>query len=801
MPVFNDEEWVASALESCLSQTLEDIEVICVDDASTDGTCAVIERYRQDDSRLRLIRQEVNQSAFQARRVGIAAAAAPYILFLDGDDQLVPRASEIALQVALAHEADVVGLGVEILVDDGQRAPRFERSLQPTHAELLHPNILPALFPVGVPAQGHIWRYLFATDLLLQAYAEFAEDVRFYRANDIPITFLALARATKYVSTNERLYRYAFRRGTSGNNIDKLDDFRFYLGAIDSIEAIEGSVQALASTMDDPVVASYDSARLSIIGNVLLYCSQKASGELQAASLDLLVAKVGTTDLIRAAAAFFPDALPLLAAQLNADSHLNRPVRNILLTTGNLRTGGVQGVVAAQAEYLTQAGFNVTVALFSTDEPAYDLPLTTMLVRVEGKTRRERVNSWLNLCREFSIDLIIDHHILYNDYWPFHVLASRSQGIPTIGWLHNFALRPILDLDDRTTFLTQYLPLLQQFVVLSPTDVAYWKLRGLSSVSYLPNPPSPLLVDLPVREDPKELPKDRPLEIVWWGRLQQSTKQVRSQIELAKALQRLNVEFQLTIIGPDGGDLNADQLRRDAEECGVSADVKLTGPLHGSDLIQALSNAHIFLSTSVIEGYPLSLVEAQAMGLPVAMFELPWLAVLAQNDGVVTAGQGRIDVLATEIATLSRDAAEYSLRSAASLAASHRATSHDFSWLYRRLVDGDLPDEFSPEPTVADSALLLEWATFYAVRNGVAIRQAESQRSKELTEIGRESVQAQRLVATLSRQMKGIRQSWSFRIGRGLTYLPRKARNIMVRARILGDWSGGPTRPSDPTQS
>src|SRR5688572_15584834 len=93
IPVFNDEQTVSAALESALRQTLADIEVICVDDASTDGTAAVIERFRARDPRVRLIRQERNLSAFQSRRAGILASEAEYVLFLDGDDELVPDAA------------------------------------------------------------------------------------------------------------------------------------------------------------------------------------------------------------------------------------------------------------------------------------------------------------------------------------------------------------------------------------------------------------------------------------------------------------------------------------------------------------------------------------------------------------------------------------------------------------------------------------------------------------------------------------------------------------------------------------
>ena len=177
IPLFNDEDFVATALQSCLAQTLVDIEIICVDDASTDATVEIVEEIRRRDARVRLIRQPENRSAFQARRVGIEAANAPYILFLDGDDELAPHAASATLRRAASTKADVVGFGVDIVTADARTPRRFEAALQPKFAELRAPDIIPALFPVGEEANGHLWRYLFETALLKSAYQDIDPDL------------------------------------------------------------------------------------------------------------------------------------------------------------------------------------------------------------------------------------------------------------------------------------------------------------------------------------------------------------------------------------------------------------------------------------------------------------------------------------------------------------------------------------------------------------------------------------------------------------------------------------------------
>ncbi|KAF1079005.1 glycosyltransferase family 2 protein [Methanogenium sp. MK-MG] len=87
IPLYNKEPHIARALNSVLSQTVQDFEVIVVDDGSTDGGAEVVRSF--DDQRIRLIQQE-NQGVSAARNWGIEAAEAELIAFLDADDEWLP---------------------------------------------------------------------------------------------------------------------------------------------------------------------------------------------------------------------------------------------------------------------------------------------------------------------------------------------------------------------------------------------------------------------------------------------------------------------------------------------------------------------------------------------------------------------------------------------------------------------------------------------------------------------------------------------------------------------------------------
>lgn len=788
LPVHNDEEWVATALQSCLSQTWRNFEVICVDDASTDGTTAIIAALQQSDSRVRLHKQRRNRTAFQARKVGIDLARAPFILFLDGDDQLDPEAVASSLALAQAHEADVVGFGVEVVAEDGRKPGRFAAELQPRHAHLEGEAILPGLFPAGKPAQGHLWRYLWKTDLLREAYELLPSELELPRANDIPIAFLGVALAKRYASTAQKLYRYYWRRGVSGQASDDAERFQFYLRAMDSIDAIRGGVDLVADRAIDgaEVKRCYELARLSTIYTLLRRCEQVVHPEAQQECVSMLLERVGELDAVRAASTFAmpmqaESVLSLLIAARSRTATVRRPVRTVMITTGNIQTGGVQGVVISQARILLESGVRVVIVVRSIEGVAFELPAGAEVFELSGATRAEKIIDYLRLCRDHDVDVIIDHHILYNNDWPFYSLSANAVGVPTIGWLHSFALRPLFDANTRSSSLAAALPTLLSVVVLSETDVAYWKLLGVERVYCLPNPPSPMLLDGSVASSPRPAPDGR-LELVWWGRLHQQTKRVRELIEVAAALHSLNADFHLTIIGPDSGDTSAQAMRAMLHDRGLDSLVTLAGPLHGEDLTAAISRAHIYISTSAIEGYPLSLIEAQAMGFPVVMYDLPWLAVLEGNGGVSTVPQGRPNEIALKVLQLAGDTSEYKNASAASLEAARSALSADFKGLYRDLLNDRLPPEYSPAPTVGAAKMLLELAVAYSEVNIRSSRRREQRQSERIRELRKMAVRMKRQVVELRGSRSALKRTSSGVSGRrALVWLARRARTVLRR--------------------
>lgn len=106
IPVYNSEAHVSTCLESVLRQTHEKLEILVVDDGSTDGSAAICQRYAAEDPRIRVVQQS-NSGVSSARNRGLELSTGEYVSFVDADDWLEPSLYEEVLASMIAVRADV----------------------------------------------------------------------------------------------------------------------------------------------------------------------------------------------------------------------------------------------------------------------------------------------------------------------------------------------------------------------------------------------------------------------------------------------------------------------------------------------------------------------------------------------------------------------------------------------------------------------------------------------------------------------------------------------------------------------
>lgn len=123
VPVYNAEKYIVQCLESIVNQTLKDIEILLVDDSSTDGSLDILRQYQTKDNRIRIIENvHEGDGAASARNAGLREAQGEYLLFLDADDDFDLQLLEKTYAQAKATDADVVLFdGLMFQSDTGQR--------------------------------------------------------------------------------------------------------------------------------------------------------------------------------------------------------------------------------------------------------------------------------------------------------------------------------------------------------------------------------------------------------------------------------------------------------------------------------------------------------------------------------------------------------------------------------------------------------------------------------------------------------------------------------------------------------
>jgi len=120
VPVFNVASFLHACLDSVVSQTLREIEVVCVDDGSTDGSVEILEKLAEQDPRIRILRQPENSGQGAARNRGLEEAKGEYVLFADADDELASAdALERLVAEAGRERLDALFFDAETRVDAG----------------------------------------------------------------------------------------------------------------------------------------------------------------------------------------------------------------------------------------------------------------------------------------------------------------------------------------------------------------------------------------------------------------------------------------------------------------------------------------------------------------------------------------------------------------------------------------------------------------------------------------------------------------------------------------------------------
>lgn len=221
IPAYNVGPYLQRCLDSVCNQTLHDIEIIVVDDASTDDTPEILQKAARQDHRIVALRHDENKGLHLARKAGVLAATGAYTLMLDGDDELDPNMCEQLVARFSGTHADMLHFGISVIGENGistTDAASFASFIN-APSQLLHgSDILRATFDEN-NGQTMDWRAtqrIFNTELLVRGFNAMT-DTRLERAEDAYEMFVLCALADSCAPAEDiRGYRYHYGIGVTG---------------------------------------------------------------------------------------------------------------------------------------------------------------------------------------------------------------------------------------------------------------------------------------------------------------------------------------------------------------------------------------------------------------------------------------------------------------------------------------------------------------------------------------------------------------------------------------------------------
>ena len=210
IPVYNVEKYLSRCLDSLINQTLTDIEIICVNDGSTDGSLKILKQYQEKDNRIVIVDKK-NGGLPSARNAGLDRARGQYVGFVDSDDYVEPSMFETLYKTAKKKNSEVVICGAQIFPETPRATAWLYQCLSPEyhHYDTFEPSLLfqnPSTTPF-------LWRVFIQRSLIEQYHLRLDETILL--GEDKAFQAKVYPKAKGITVIPDKLYHYCWFREDS----------------------------------------------------------------------------------------------------------------------------------------------------------------------------------------------------------------------------------------------------------------------------------------------------------------------------------------------------------------------------------------------------------------------------------------------------------------------------------------------------------------------------------------------------------------------------------------------------------
>jgi glycosyltransferase involved in cell wall biosynthesis len=231
MPSLNVSAYIDQCMESVVSQTLHDIEIICIDAGSTDGTMDKLKKYSSMDKRIHLIYSDKKSYGYQLN-LGIKAASGKYIGIVETDDIVEPDMFETLYNTAIKTEAEFVKGNYEQFIETKNGLRWYKRSTIPIKGsdmvgQIINPKQLPKLFV----NDGYLWRGIYKSDLIKKVLLNESQGAAY---QDIGFLYQIYSSASRAVYIDKVVYLY--RQDNTNSSTFNTNGFHYMVNEYTYVE-------------------------------------------------------------------------------------------------------------------------------------------------------------------------------------------------------------------------------------------------------------------------------------------------------------------------------------------------------------------------------------------------------------------------------------------------------------------------------------------------------------------------------------------------------------------------------------
>ncbi len=649
IPVYNMARYLNETISSWTSQKMHDMEFIFINDASTDTSLEVLERWKDKDSRICIIDRKKNSGPWSARIEGVKRATGRYIMFADADDTISPNACIELYQLIRRHNVDIMHFSTRVVsVNQAEHdtIKLVENFVRPYYGRLTDDSVIRGCFEEE-KYHFSLWNKMYDSSVVKLAFSHM-QDAYMSMAED-KLAYLIIAYYAKsYVGIKTKAcYNYYYGRGGFGEKNFTIKSFERLCSG--GLAADQLSLFLRQNKNESSFRIIEEKFRKELIENCLWNFTSNVKEQDKAKCFDMMLHYFRSDEISVALREYAEDSAYSLSSVIKDANILQfdkREIKTIGVYYYSIVNGGLERVLCTLAKLWTTMGYKVV--LFTDtypDKNDYELPPSVERIVIPGcmtndiELYQKHAAALYEELKRAKIDLFVYHAWMSrNIFWDG--LIIKSSGAAFVPHCHStFGILFQQEWPNMTNVLSAYI-IADAVVSLSEMDMKFWK-NFNQNVWKVQNP----FFSEPTQW---EVSNCNNHDIVWVGRIS-AEKHPEELIQIIDLIKEKVPDAKLNIVG--GGDAEyIEEIKHMVEERNLGNHVVLHG--FQKNVMPFYQNASVFLLTSEYEGFPLALQESMMAGIPTVMYELPYLTLVKDNSAVISVKQHSIIDAAEAITAL-----------------------------------------------------------------------------------------------------------------------------------------------------